>query len=247
METAQHIRDAVAAVVRLREQADAQPALLRAVVQVKQLQSRRFAGTYSDLLAASDYATAARFFLQELYSDKDYAERDAQFSRIAGTIETLFPAPVGRMAATLAQLHALTEDLDQALASQWMLLQADQPDCAARYIAAWRSVGRREDRNSQLEVVLGVGQQLARLTRTPGLRTMLRMMRAPAAAAGMAALQRFLESGFDHFAALSRKRNGAEKFLEMIGEREAALINSLFDAPFVACETQLSRTLGQAR
>ena len=48
---------------------------------------------------AAPYAAAARFFLDELYSDKDYADRDAQFARIAGAIEKLFPAQVARTAS----------------------------------------------------------------------------------------------------------------------------------------------------
>jgi hypothetical protein len=86
---------------------------------------------------------------------------------------------------------------------------------------------------------------MIRLTRKPGLRTMLRMMRAPATAAGLAALQRFLEAGFDTFAALARSGHAAN-FLRTIADRESALIGRLFDAPAVACETELARTLGQA-
>jgi hypothetical protein len=87
---------------------------------------------------------------------------------------------------------------------------------------------------------------MASLTRTAGLRLMLKMMRGPAVAAGLGSLQRFLETGFDTFAAMGRTRGGAVQFLGTIRSRESALIASLFDDPFVACETQLAATLGQA-
>jgi hypothetical protein len=87
---------------------------------------------------------------------------------------------------------------------------------------------------------------MARLTRTAGLRLMLKMMRGPAAAAGLGALQRFLECGFDTFAAMARRRGGAEDFLSIIQARESALMTLLFDAELVACETELARVLGQA-
>ena len=86
---------------------------------------------------------------------------------------------------------------------------------------------------------------MARLTRTPGLRMMLKMMRGPAVAAGLGSLQRFLEDGFDTFAAMARN-NGAEGFLGTIEERESRLIAMLFDADLVACETELAQLLGQA-
>ena len=74
---------------------------------------------------------------------------------------------------------------------------------------------------------------------------MLRMMRAPATAAGLGSLQRFLETGFDTFAAMARG-DGARRFLATIGQREKALIENLFDGPAVTCETQLAACLGQA-
>jgi hypothetical protein len=244
MEAAQKIRKAVTAVSLLRQAVDADPSLHSALVQVKRVQSRRFAGTYSDLLGGGRYAAAARFFLEELYSDKDYAERDAQFARIAGAIQKLFPAPVADTAVALAQLHALTEELDQAMARAWLTSDRDLTD-AQHYVDAWRKVGRRADRESQLAVVLDIGAQMARFTRTPGLRMMLKMMRGPAVAAGLGSLQSFLESGFDTFAGMARG-GGADEFLGTIKARETQLIAMLFDAQVVACETELARALGQA-
>jgi hypothetical protein len=244
MEAARKIRDAVAQVALLRNVALDNPALSGAVRDIKRLQAIRFAGTYADLLSGGPYAAAARFFLEELYSDKDYAERDAQFSRIAGAIEKLFPENVARTAVTLAELHAVTEELDQAMALVW-LAQSEGRSHAARYVDAWREVGRRADREAQLRVVMGIGQQMVHLTRTPGLRMLLKMMRAPASAAGLASLQHFLETGFDTFASMVRTPQGAPTFLRTIEARESALIAALFDADRVACETALARTLGQ--
>lgn len=245
MEAARKIRDAVSQVSLLRQQGEQQPLLAAAVPAVKRLQSRRFAGTYHDLLAGGPYAAAARFFLEELYNDRDYAERDAQFARIAGAIERLFPADVAETAVALAQLHALTEQLDFAMGRAWQALPPGSTD-VARYVNAWRAVGRRGEREGQLRTVIAIGREMARLTRTPGLRLMLKMMRGPAAAAGLSSLQRFLESGFDTFSAMAKRPGGAEAFLDTVQTRESHLIAMLFDAGLVACETQLAATLGQA-
>lgn len=247
MEAAQEIREAVAQVTHLREAARAQPGLGAAVMAVKRLQHQRFAGTYADLLADPRHQQAARFFLDELYGCDDFSERDAQFSRIAGALERLFPAHVVATAVSLARLHVLTEQLDHDLAVQWERLTDPANSEAACYITAWRAVDRRPERGTQLEVVMAIGSELERLTRMPGLRMALRLMRKPAAAAGLAALQVFLEAGFDTFAVLARQRDGARIFLDTIRTRESAWIDRLFDADFVACETQLAQTLGQAR
>src|SRR5215212_4086995 len=162
MEAAKKIRSAVAQVTMLRQAIEANAALHAVVGEVKRVQSRRFAGSYADLLSGGPYAAAARFFLEELYSDKDYAERDAQFARIAGAIERLFPAQVSSTAVALAELHALTEELDQAMAVAWVGLGDTGQTDAQRYAAAWRKVGRRVDRENQLRVVLRIGQEMAR-------------------------------------------------------------------------------------
>jgi hypothetical protein len=96
-------------------------------------------------------------------------------------------------------------------------------------------------------IVLDVGRELDRLTRTPGLRLMLKMMRKPATVAGLGSLQRFLETGFDTFAAMSRQGDGVTYFLNTVQARESGLIDRLFDAPTVACETEITGLLGQPR
>jgi hypothetical protein len=246
MDASQTIRDRIADVTALRLHRTGDPALGTAVGSVKTLQARRFRGTYADLMGSPSFGPAARFFLEELYSDTDYTARDLQFGRIAGTLQTMFPQQVVATAVALAELHAQTEGLDQEMGRAW-LAAADTASDADRYTAAWRAVGQRHARHDQLQRVLAMGTGLARLTRTPGLRTMLRMMRGPANAAGMGALQKFLEAGFDTFGQLARQRGGVEQFLATIEQRERELMNLLFDADAVTCGTQLENTLGQAR
>jgi hypothetical protein len=244
MDAAQEIRDAVAEVVLLRLRCTATPELAAAVLAIKRFQALRFAGTYTDLLQSGSFQSAARFFLEELYGDRDYAKRDAQFARIAGALQSLFPLQVVQTAVSLAKLHLLTERLDHAMAQAW--LDHKEPELR-RYVLAWRVVGQRIEREQQLREVLDMGSELARLTRTPGLRLMLKMMHKPAQAAGLASLQRFLENGFDTFGEMARTRDGVSVFLGLIRERESALIELLFNGDAVACETLLAATLGQAR
>ena len=108
-----------------------------------------------------------------------------------------------------------------------------------RYIRCWRRLGGRAARHHQLEVVLQLGQEMDRLTRMRGLRTLLKMMRRPAAAAGLESLQQFLETGFDAFA----KMEGADAFLKQIQQRESEWIRMLFDDDAVTCGTKLANLL----
>ena len=65
--------------------------------------------------------------------------------------------------------------------------------------------------------MLAVGSALDRYTRNPLLRASLRLMRGPAAAAGLGALQGFLERGFDTF----REMRGAREFLDTVARPRA--------------------------
>src|SRR5690606_26370646 len=142
---------------------------------------------------------------EELYGVHDFVRRDAQFGRIAGALERLFPEAVAQLAVDLAETHALTEVLDHGLAEHWLALDARLP-AADRYTQSWRLTGERPARARQLAVVQHMGLELQRLTRMKPLRLALRMMRNPARVAGLDALQHFLESGFDAFAALGDAR-----------------------------------------
>ena len=242
--SANNIHLALQGVAQLRRQHLADPPLARASAEIKRCQARRFQATYADMLQSPRYKTAAAFFLHELYSDMDYAERDQQFARIATTISKLFPQAVVNTAAALAEVHALTESLDDLMARQWLQSQTSDPDLNphARYIHCWRRVADAPTRHRQLDVVLDLGEQLSRLTRRPGLRTLLRMMRQPANAAGLSSLQRFFEAGFDAFAQM----RGADEFFKLIQQRETVWIASLFTDELVACETKLHHLMASS-
>ena len=235
--SAADIQTSLEAVSRLRELRAGNAALMAANTAIKRFQAQRFQATYPELLQSPRYQTATGFFLHELYSDKDYAERDQQFARIASTIAKLFPQSVVNTAAALARVHALTERLDDAMARVYMVVrQANESQSeAACYITCWRQVADAAARYQQLEEILALGQSLDSLTRKPGLRMLLKMMRGPAAAAGLGSLQKFLESGFDAFQTL----RGADEFLKLIALREAEWIGRLFVEDAVTCETKL--------
>jgi len=246
MDASDTIRRCVAQVAALRQQSAETQQLLLATKAIKSFQSRRFAGTYGDLLSSKVFSGAARFFMEELYSDRDFSSRDAQFARIATAIETFFPKQVVSTAVALAELHALTEDLDHEMAASWAKLAQYGYSDSERYVRSWQNVGRFGDRSKQLSEVLQVGAELERLTQKPGLRTLLRMMRRPAEIAGLSDLQLFLENGFDTFADFSGKKTHANEFLDTINSRESSWLETLFSAETEASAKALTNCIDQA-
>lgn len=198
----------------------ADPALGARVEAIKRYQQRRFEHSYADLLAHPRYAGAAKFFLDELYGPNDFTQRDQQFARVVPPMVHLFPAEVVQTVEALAALHALSERFDSTMGR---LLDAPAVD-ASRYAQAWQRCGDAPARERQITLMEQVGRSLDVLTRKPMLRHTLRLMRAPARAAGLGALQSFLEAGFDTF----RGMGGAAEFLTLIGQRERSLAAALF-------------------
>ena len=236
---AQHIRAHLARVTQLRGDAQCN-GLVAAVRAVKQLQARRFRATYVDFMDDPQRAPATRFFLDELYGEHDFEERDAQFARIVGALERIFPPALSTLAVDLAEMHALTEALDHQMAGHWLAL-GDGIAAPERYVRSWRLTGQRTERERQLAVVQHMGQELQKHTRSKSLLLALRMMRRPAQAAGLSALQQFLESGFTAFGTLG----DAQAFLTTIADRERRWLDTLFDAARPVCVQALERELAR--
>jgi len=196
------------------------PALVAAVTALKQYQQRRFAMTYADLLESPRYGSASRFFLDELYGPRDFTERDTQFARVVPAMVRLFPQEIVDTIGALAELHGLSERFDTVMARHLKGAAVER----VAYAQAWQRTGDPAGRERQILLTLEVGRSLDRLTRMPLLRRTLHLMRGPARAAGLPALQKFLETGFDTFKAM----NGAEEFLATVGMRERALAQALF-------------------
>lgn len=224
------IAQSLQVVEQLRQARHANTEIKQRTDVLRSWQSARFRHTYADLLRDPHMGAAALFFLTELYSDQEFSRRDAQFARIAGTLERIFPESVVKTATLLAQLHALSETLDACMARTWFCaaptslgLPFDEPSSQATYRSIWQALlrhpGFSQARHEQLEAAHALGLELQRHTRVPGLRLMLKMMRGPASAAGLLDLQRFLERGFDTFGQLGRTGKVA-LFLQTIVQRE---------------------------
>ncbi len=206
-----------------RARAAATPGLAARVVAVKHYQQRRFERSYAEELAAPDTAAAARFFLSDLYGTSDFSERDAQFARIVGPLDRLFPDEVVATVRDLAELHALSEHLDRRMAEA---LPHEPPD-ARGYLQAWCAVGEAAQRERQIALMARVGAALVRYTRNRLLRHSLKLMRGPAKVAGLEALHGFLERGYDTFGGMREP----QRFLDRIAAHERVLAARLFQHP----------------
>jgi hypothetical protein len=199
----------------------ADPVRAATLARLKAWQGARLARTYADVAASPRYRAAAGYFLGELYGGVDARLRDQDLKRAARALERLLPAKAVAVLGRAIALEIATQRLDAALAEQ---LPADAPITAASYAAAYRASAPRAARELQLASILEIGAVLDRLVRHGAIGVLLKLAHGPAHAAGLGALQDFLERGFASF----RATGGAEEFLAVIHARESQLIERLY-------------------
>jgi hypothetical protein len=219
---AARLSEQLARVRKLRHptRSDAKAAEARA--RLRAWQAVRLARTHADLLGSPRFGDAASFFLTDIYGAHDPSERDAEVQRVVPVMTRLLPEAGLETVADAIELDALSEDLDAAMVTA-LDGRADRLDAAA-YGRAYRKVGRREDRERQIDLIRHLTRSLDRLTHQPFVATTLTLMRKPAKLAGLSDLQSFLERGYAAF----RKMGGADEFLELVIARESKLSEALF-------------------
>jgi hypothetical protein len=206
----------------LRSSASGVPKLAAARQELRAWQAQRLARTHADLLASPRFGEAAKFFLSDIYGVSDLGDRDAAVKSVVPIMTKLLPAAGLETVADAIELDALSEDLDAAMVGA-LGRRVGSLD-AASYGRAYRKVGRHPDRERQIDLILHLGESLARLTRQRFIGTTLALMRKPARLAGLGDLQSFLERGFSAL----QKTGDPSEFLTLIVARERELSNALF-------------------
>ncbi|MDK9697607.1 MAG: hypothetical protein OEL76_14595 [Siculibacillus sp.] len=203
---------------RLRSDAEA----TRRRILLREWQSGRLAHTHADLLADRRFHDTALFFMNDLYGAGDTVKRDADIARVVPTVAKLLPVSGLETVADAIELDTLSEILDVEMVAA-LGVRIETID-ARSYGEAYRRVGRRDDREHQIDLIDHLGHALDRLTHHSFAGTALTMMRRPARLAGFGDLQTFLEDGHRAF----HKMGGADDFLHIILTRERAVMEGLF-------------------
>lgn len=187
-------------------------------------QAQRLEASFTDVLADARMHAAGRFFLSDLYADRDFSARDRDVDRIMPIMVHLLPDTMLRAARDAIELHVLSHALDLRMVDAMARRRITKLD-AERYGEIYREAGLPRLRQRQIDLVVAVGRSLDAAVQRHGVHRLLRASRLPARAAGLSELQRFLERGFDAFA----KLDGAERFLRRVAEGEAEVSRRLFE------------------
>ena len=195
--------------------------------RLKEWQAARLARTYGDLLASKRHNPAAEFFLSDLYGPKDFRTRDEELARVVPIMTHMLPARALMTLLEAVKMDTLSESLDTAMVLALRKIGKSRNIDWPAYVAAYRTCGRKKDRELQIALIDKIGKTLDRLTRMPLIHFSLKLMNGPAHLAGLGALHSFLQRGFDAFSVMK----GADEFLEIVIKRETALMKEMFANP----------------
>ena len=160
----------------LRLAAAADPVIERRRANLRAWQAARLARTHADLLASERYGEAAAFFLSDLYGPKDFGERDSELERILPLMTTILPVSGLRTLLLAIEVDALSERLDAAMVGV-LGARLDAPDLSDNaYASAYREVGDRPGRETQIRLIGETGEALDAFAQKPFVRMTLKMM-----------------------------------------------------------------------
>lgn len=199
---------------------------LRAQVkQVAQWQSERLKGTHADLYSQARYHAGLDFLLQDLYSPRDFYQRDDDIDRIFPKLIKLMPDSILDLVSSLVELNHLTQKMDQQLAEVLTRQSADFEITETAYLKAYPLSASHKERLHQIQLIANIGDDLEKYTRSHFLLISLKMARKPAEMAGLGALHDFLCRGFEAFNTMS----SVGDLLDQIVQRETRILTQIFD------------------
>lgn len=176
---------------------------LRLLPELRRWQAERLERSFEAFLDDPGRRPAARFFLTDLYGDRDFSQRDADIARVAPKMQRLLPVGLVETLCDAVELGTLSHafDLRMAEALQTLAPRARRLS-TEHYAEAYRQVGLPLLRGHQIDLIERAGLGLGMALKTRGVATLLGLLRGPARAMGLGELQSFLERGFGAYAEL---------------------------------------------
>lgn len=243
-ETAQHLQTVLLDYHNFRIAFEIHP--LRAqITQLESWQSERLLETHQDLHDNAAYSPGLMFLLEDLYSPKDFTQRDHDIDRIFPMMVKLLPGNLLYTVANLIELNLLTQKLDLSLAKVLFEDMKVEEVTKEAYSEAYRICNNKKERLHQIQLIANIGDDLDRYVHSKFLNFTLKMTKRPAEMAGVGALHDFLFRGFTAF----KRMESVDKLLEQLITRETDILNRIYDgstSPFALPQIEVSHSPLQA-
>lgn len=182
---------------------------------------------FSDLYTREGYADAIDFTMSDL-AGIGISNRDRDLERAAPAITAMLPLHALETIATAAEMNARVLTVNIAICRS-LLVDNDLPARITEtdYCIACRKASSLEECVELVHLITALGRTLKSLVAIPVIGMTLRVMRAPAHAAGFGSLQEFLEKGYSTF----KQIPDIDHFLSEIEHRMIGVFERIYTAP----------------
>jgi hypothetical protein len=191
--------------------------------RLQDYQGQRLTRSHASLLSVPGNQAAIGFLLDEVYAGKDLLPVARDIRRAVNKAASLLPDRVMATSASVLEAAILTQELDEAL-TDTLHDSLDGPLNDDLYGHAFRTLGRADARQRQLDLIGEVGHHVDRYVRGRMIQATFRMVRRPVHAAGFGNLYDFLDRGFGAM----RELDSAGRLLAELTRTEAAIMARLF-------------------
>jgi hypothetical protein len=188
-------------------------------------QSQRLARTYADLLEQPRYNPACRFFLDDIYAERDFSQRDHDLETMYDFMRRFVPDAVSRPAALTIKLHRMTDALDQKLLDV-LVNQVGITDSITveQYAEAYRRCDNYRERVEQIDAIIEICEHIDSIVRNPITGPALAIAKRPLRGAGYGEVVNFLERGYDSF----KRMHGSHHFRKTLHDRELGALDRMY-------------------
>ena len=190
---------------------------------VRKVQVERLRKTYNDFFEDPEYTKIAKYFFEQIYGAGDKASRDAAFNKIYEKLSAAVNAKRIVRVTQLKQLNELTDELDLAVARQFMKKSKKHNMTLADFEACYRALNNRAERILQLQLLMDTTRFFHKLAHIPLLGFVIKPTQLAARALGVEYIMEFFMEGYRSFKSVKN----AEPFMQAIEVRERAYLDSL--------------------
>lgn len=198
----------------------ADPVLKNVKDKLKAYQVERLKFTHKECLNDPNTKDATKFFLTEIYSEKDLTKRDADLGKVVPMMCKLFPKELLLVLSDAIELDALTEQMDMMMCKN---LKEDFTD--DDYKEAYKNKTSYNDRKRQIELTNSLGVSLIDIVKYPLIGSLLGKMGFPAKMLGLSEMHELLNNGFNIF----KNTKNVDVFLATLIQNEYDILDDIYD------------------
>jgi hypothetical protein len=134
--------------------ADTAVSFEQAKTAVQDFQVRRLKRDFHDLRKSQEYGPFSEFFASEIYSARDFTERNESFRRVTNQFRHVIGEEIYVGLVRLLDLHSLTDRLDGEVAAALIGMGQPLDFNEAEYEEAYRLLDNYDERLLQIELIL---------------------------------------------------------------------------------------------